>query len=273
MKLTSPWLSRSLLALLTGALVPAALTLAPAAPPRPADDLQAVLWVQRAAEYRALCRQTFAGATRALDAALADVHRTAAVEQFGADFAQLPPAVIVDVDETMLDNSPYNARLIEDGATYTQATWASWVEERKAEPVPGALAFARRAAALGVTVFYVTNRDKDLEQATHDNLQRCGFPVSMAQLLMREEIDEDGSEKRNRRAHIARTHRVVMLAGDDLGDFVAGARAASGDERERLRERYDSLFGERWFVLPNPIYGSWTKPLGDDLRKALRTDR
>ena len=277
MKLTTAWLSRSWLVLLTGAVLPMTLTLAPGAQPRsqprPADDLNAVLWLQRSAEYRAICRQTFAIATQKLDAALADEGRTAAVEQFGAQFRQLPPAVIVDVDETMLDNSPYNARLIEDRAGFDHTSWAAWVEERSAEPVPGALAFVRRATALGITVFYVTNRDNSLEAATLANLERCGFPASKDQLLMREEIDDDGSEKRNRRAHIAKSHRIAMLAGDDLGDFVPGARSASAEDRARICERYDSLFGDRWFVLPNPIYGSWTKSLGDDRRSALKTRR
>ncbi|MEO0480490.1 MAG: HAD family acid phosphatase [Planctomycetota bacterium] len=273
MKLTRTPLSRSWLALVAGALIPTALTIAPVERPQASDDLNAVLWVQRSAEYRALCEQTFATATRALDLALADESRTAAIEQIGSEFEQLPPAIIVDVDETMLDNSPYNARLIEDDSSYELESWTAWVEERKAEPIPGALEFVRRATTLGITVFYVTNRDKGLEVATRDNLERCGFPVSLDQLLMREEIDQDGIEKRNRRAHIAKSHHILMLAGDDLGDFLPGSRSASAVERESSRQLYSTLFGERWFVLPNPIYGSWTKSLGDDKRAALRADR
>lgn len=273
MKLKQPMRSCSWLALMTGALLPAALTMARVERPQASDDLQAVLWVQHAAEYQAICQQTFATATRQLPVALAEDSRTAAIEQFGTKVQQLPPAVIVDVDETMLDNSPYNARLIQDDKAFTPETWAAWVEERKAEPIRGALAFANRATALGITVFYVTNRDVSLQDATHDNLQRHGFPVSKEQLLMRNEVDQDGSEKRNRRAHVAATHRVLMLLGDDLGDFVAGSRSASAEQRSELRKRYESLFGERWFVLPNPIYGSWTKSLDDDKRASLRTHR
>ncbi len=263
----------SWLALLTGALAPTALTIAGAERLQPTDELHAVLWIQRSAEYRAICRQTFAMAAAQLDRVIADASQTAAVEQFDLKFQHLPPAIIVDVDETMLDNAPYNARLIQDGKSFTPESWAAWVKEQKAEPVPGALEFARRATALGITVFYVTNRDKSLEAATHANLEHCGFPVSMDQLLMRGEIDEDGSEKRNRRAHIAKSHRILMLCGDDLGDFVAGTRSASAEARNRTRDLYDSLFGARWFVLPNPIYGSWTKTLGEDKRSALITHR
>ena len=143
--------------------------------------LDATLWMQTAAEYEALSRQIWVAAERLLPEAVDDTAWTAAVEQEGGAGA-LPPAVIVDVDETMLDNSPYAARLIERDEPFTEASWAEWVNEARARPVPGAVEFARRARELGVEVFYVTNRLANLEEGTRRNLAAAGFP------LVREEV-------------------------------------------------------------------------------------
>src|SRR5699024_4039422 len=89
----------------------------------------------------------------------------------GSDPRGLPPAVVLDIDETVLDNSPYQARLIRDNARYDDVTWAEWVREEAARPLPGALAFTRAAAARGITVIYLSNRDHALDEATLANLR------------------------------------------------------------------------------------------------------
>src|SRR5690606_35019318 len=123
------------------------------------ENLHATLWTQTAAEYRAVALQTYAAARERLADALADPSWSAEVAQLRAGgFEALPPAVILDVDETVLDNAPYQARLIRDGGVYTPETWAAWVEEAAAAAVPGALAFTRAADSLGVAVIYLTNR-------------------------------------------------------------------------------------------------------------------
>lgn len=258
----------------------AAHVVAPSANPRPDQALVAVAWTQHAAERVALCRQVFAHARTQLDAALADAETSAALEQIGArELQRLSPAVIVDVDETVLDNAPYNARLVADNRTYEPKTWSSWVQERRAQAVPGAVAFLTHAATRGVTVFYVTNRDTNDEAATRDNLARLGLPLQdegdLDVVLTKNEQPEWTSDKRTRRAHVARTHRVVMLLGDDLGDFLGAVKPArslrNGDaldvvrahgqelQGERLARvhEFGELWGTRWFLLPNPMYGSW----------------
>jgi acid phosphatase len=235
-----------------------------------ADDLTGVLWMQTAAEYRATCLQTFGAARRALDAALADPKWTAAVEQ--SDPADKPPAIIVDVDETVLDNTPYNARLIAGGQTFSLDTWAEWVRETSARALPGATAFLDYVASRDVTVFYVTNRAAELEDATRQNLRALGFPLgtdAVDTVLTRNDHDTAGSEKSPRRHRVARTHRVLLMLGDDLGDFLRGARDAPLEERARLVEDYREYWGQRWFVFANPIYGSWLSRLGEDRRAAL----
>ncbi|HEY0593882.1 MAG TPA: HAD family acid phosphatase [Thermoanaerobaculia bacterium] len=244
---------------------PAGPAAAPAAAPAPAGAgaqfnkafLFSTLWIQTAAEYHAAALQTFGAATRALDAMLADASATAAVEQTGS-FGALPPAVVVDIDETMLDNSPFQARLIIDGTLYSEELWSGWVEERKAQPVPGAVAFARAAADRGVVVFYVSNRNEAGETATRDNLRAAGFPLDerFDTVLLRGEREFLASDKSARRSAVASTHRVLLMIGDDLGDFLPNVRTSPA-EREAMVERHAAWWGTRWFVVPNPMYGSW----------------
>lgn len=212
---------------------------------RPEDGRLAVAWVRHSPERIALCEQTYRAATTAL-------RHEAALSRLGG---QLPLAVVVDVDETVLDNSSYNARLVKRGEAFQLATWASWVEERAAPAIPGALAFARTAADLGLRVFYVTNRTAAEEPATRDNLRALGFPLwdgddGLDVVLTRgERASWEGSGKATRREAVARTHTIVLYVGDDRGDFPA-----EGPES----------FGESWFVLPNPMYGSWVRNLPPD---------
>ncbi|TFG63793.1 MAG: hypothetical protein E4H28_05945, partial [Gemmatimonadales bacterium] len=142
--------------------------------------LDATLWVQTSAEYNAIARQTWAMAGRLMRVALEDTTWTAVAEQLPG-YGSLPPAVIVDVDETVLNNVPYAARMIDARDSYSHETWDRWVKEAKARPVPGAVEFARLARELGVEVFYVTNRDADLEEPTVRNLLAVGFPPGEAE--------------------------------------------------------------------------------------------
>ncbi len=225
------------------------------------EGLNATLWMQRSAEYRGSAEQAYRTAGQALEEGLADPSWTAAPEQAG-DPSSLPPAVILDVDETVLDNSPFQGRLIREGREFNREMWSAWVGEAAAPPVPGALAFTRAAAERGVTVFYVTNRDSDLEAATKLNLERAGFPIAERTdvLLTRGEREGWGSDKTTRRAHVASRYRVILLGGDDLNDFISVSRS-SIDKRDRLESAYSDHWGRKWIVLPNPSYGSWERAL------------
>ena len=174
-----------------------------------------------------------------------------------------PPAVILDVDETVLDNSESEERSIREGAVYSEARWAEWCHERKATPIPGALEFTRAAAAKGVAVFYVTNRDHALEPATRDNLAKYGFPLGAGPdtVLTRAERPEWASDKSSRRSLVARDFRILLLIGDDFGDFVTGARGTPA-ARRALDEANAAMWGVKWIALPNPMYGSWKTAAG-----------
>jgi 5'-nucleotidase (lipoprotein e(P4) family) len=239
---------------------------APSPGPAANDNLNAVAWIQTSLEYRLIAGQTYRSALAQLDRAIKTPDWDALVPADRANPAQgLPLAVIVDVDETVLDNSPYQARLVRDGAFYDEVTWDAWVRELKATPVPGALEFAQAAAARGVTVFYLTNRAAHLEQPTLDNLRALGFPVTDASQFLGlgyfvEGCDQQGSEKGCRRQAVGRTHRVLMQFGDQIGDMVTVV-ANTPEGREQSIAPYVGWVGERWFVLPNPTYGSWEPAL------------
>jgi len=222
------------------------------------ENLNAVLWVQTAAEYQASARQAYAVAEMALDAALADPTWTAATEQQDADFADLPVAVVLDVDETVLDNSPNQARQVLDDRDFTTEMWHEWVREELAGAVPGALEFTQAAAERGIRVFYVTNRRHQVEESTRRNLAALGFPLDaeVDTVLTRDERPDWGSDKGSRRARVAADHRVLLQIGDNLGDFVSGVDVDRAS-RQALVERYAEYWGRRWIMLPNPQYGSW----------------
>lgn len=224
--------------------------------PWPTADLDAVVWVQTAEEHDAAALQAYAAAGAALRRAVADSTWTAALEQTG-DYAALPTAVIVDVDETVLDNAPFEARMVLEGGSFDPDAWAVWVDAAEAEPVPGALGFLREADRHGVVVFYVTNRDAPREEGTRRNLERVGFPVAEDRdvVLSRGEREEWTSDKGSRRAAVAEEFRVLLVIGDDLNDFLPARLPLA--EREGLARRHADRWGERWIVLPNPMYGSW----------------
>lgn len=229
----------------------------------PADDnLNAVLWIQRSAEYQAASLQTYRAAAQVLDRALKQTQWDALVpEERDGPVARLKPAVVMDIDETVLDNSPYQARLVRNGEEYNEVTWDAWVQERRARAVPGVVEFARAANARGVTVFYLSNRAEHLGEATLDNLRAVGMPVADEGVFLGlgtyvEGCEQHGSEKHCRRQKVGREYRVLMQFGDQLGDFVQIV-ANTPEDRAALLERYGTWFGERWWMLPNPSYGSW----------------
>ena len=248
-------------------------TAAPAAA-RPDENLNAVVWMQTAVEYEASALQAYRLARLRLAEALDTPGWTAALEQTGSPSA-LPPAVVVDIDETVLDNSYYQARMVRDGTAYSDPTWNAWVEERRATAIPGALEFTRDAAQRGVTVFYVTNRVQQGERATRDNLAALGFPLDaqIDTVLTRGERPEwEASAKGPRRAHVAQRFRILLLVGDDLGDFVADAGGTPEDRRERTANHTDR-WGRQWIMLPNPTYGSWERAIIGSSREPVEAKR
>jgi 5'-nucleotidase (lipoprotein e(P4) family) len=268
--------------LLAGLLLVAAVAwAAPAgAQDPPANDLlNAAFWMQRSVEYRASALTAFALARLRLDQALADPTWTAAPREQTGAYQSLPPAVIVDIDETILDNSGYQAWMALKDTTFDPKTWNAYVNTVTSLAIGGAVEFVRYAAGRGVKVFYVSNRTAEEEPATRKNLEKLGFPLDdkIDTVLTAREQPDWGSAKGTRRAHVAKSYRVLLNLGDNFGDFVDEYR---GTEAERLKvfEEHKDRWGREWIMLANPAYGSFeTAPFkhdfklsGADRRKAKR---
>jgi 5'-nucleotidase (lipoprotein e(P4) family) len=257
---------------------PAAANEAPT-PHVPADDnLNATAWTQTAIEHDLIYVQTYRDAQERLLAALKDRQWDALPkDDRTTPIKNLKPAVILDIDETVLDNSPYQARVIRSGGEFNEADWAAWCKEQKARAMPGVVAFTQFAASHGIAVIYVSNRAKDLDQATLANLRQVGVPVAGPESFLGlgtilEGCEQIGTEKGCRRQLIGQKYRVLMQFGDQIGDFVTVlANNAAG--RERAMAPYMGWIGTRWFVLPNATYGSWEPALFNNDWTAPREER
>lgn len=203
--------------------------------------VMATLYIQTAAESRALCYQAFNLAKLRLNAALQS--RQSAKK----------PAVITDIDETILDNSPYEASCILNGYSFP-TRWKEWVDLAKAKSIPGALDFLKYADQKGVDIFYISNRKAASLQSTMKNLKAVGFPqVTPEHILLREKT----SSKEPRRLTVAKTHDILLLFGDNLNDFAQVFEHKSIADRFAVTDSLKHLFGARFIVLPNPMYGAW----------------
>ena len=200
----------------------------------------ATLWQQRSAEYKALCFQAYNIAKERLDASL-----SASVQN---------PAVVTDIDETILDNSPYNAHQSLKGDLYSDSSWRVWTAKIAADTVPGALTFLKYAASRGVQIFYISNRVEAERSATIANLKKWNFPDADDNHLL---LKATTSNKDEKRKLVADQHNVLLLLGDNLGDFSGIFDHKTYEKRNELAEDSSAMFGKRFIVLPNPMYGEW----------------
>jgi acid phosphatase len=249
---------------------------------------RATLWVRHSSEFRAASETIYRAAGDALARGLDDHAWTAEPTQAG-DFSALPPAVVMDIDETVLDNSGPQADMLLKGSCFGEfpKAWDDWVAKRSAPAVPGAAEFIRAAREArdsenrAVRIFFITNREC-APRAGHDaacpqqddtqaNLEALGLgSATLADdLMLKGERPDWGSEKLVRRQAVARTHRIVLNVGDDLADFLPAVRRATVTERDHARCAHRDAWGRRWFLVPNPMYGSWLVALGPDMDAAL----
>ncbi|NTV17370.1 MAG: acid phosphatase [Chlorobiaceae bacterium] len=238
------------------------------------NNFNSLLWMQSSAEYKANTTQVYNTALKNIDAAVGDRTWTAAKEQVG-DCSLLPPAVVMDIDETVLDNSRYMGKVVLEGGEWSSATWNKWVALKEATAVPGAVEFINAMRGKNVRVIFISNRECikgektgsgcSQEADTIENLTKIGVPDVLPEnvLLQGEKVDWI-SEKKSRREVISEKYRIVMLFGDDLGDFLAGVKSnITPQERDRLVGENNNNWGRKWFMLPNPTYGSWINILHD----------
>lgn len=230
----------------------------------PANEALATLWLQAAHESDAVVSSLYGGAEARLDAALAGSTQALAASEIPDDAAAKPPAIIVDIDETILDNDAFNARGVSKRyARFDESWFDCWGEEKQARAYAGAVRFLDAAVSRGAVVFYVTNRRENQRKAVVETLRREGFPLvgDGTNVVFRGHAttSDDGSrEKGARRQCIAREFRVAMMFGDNLGDFIDHVDGSPAERRQRAAdEGADARWGNTWFMLPNPVYGSW----------------
>lgn len=235
-------------------------------------DFNSVLWVQTAAEYQASCNQTYNNALLNIEAALGDNRWSAAIEQT-SDFYELPPAVIFDIDETVLDNSLYQAQLALEDSEYQLSSWDQWVQMQKAEDIAGAVDFIHYIQEQGIEILFITNREcrkRDSsslpcpqESDTIENLKALGISgITENNILLKNEFTDWGSEKKSRREYISEKYRIIMLFGDSLGDFIPHVKKdITPEKRKEIASIYKENWGTKWFIISNPMYGSWQRIL------------
>ncbi|HSG46586.1 MAG TPA: HAD family acid phosphatase [Longimicrobiales bacterium] len=205
-----------------------------------------VHWFRTAAEQRAVYEQIYAWAGERVAAAARDVDG--------------PWGVILDADETVLDNSLYQLRRARAGLGFTPDSWNDWVREEAAPALPGAVAFIRGVRSLGGRVAIVTNRDDVVCDATRRNLRTVGVEADV--VLCR---PPGSSEKETRFRAVAEGTtppglpplRILAWVGDNIQDFPGGSQDLRTSDPGAFGD-----FGTRFFVLPNPMYGSWERNPG-----------
>ncbi len=242
----------------------------------PASDmLLATLWTQRAIEYKANALTVFTLARIRLDEALADKSWTAAPGEQKGEYQGLPPAVILDVDETLIDNSRYQVWMLKNNQSFSTKTWNEFCAAQISTAIPGAVEFVKYADSKGVKVFYITNRDAVTEKDTRENMQKLGFPMggNVDTFLMQNEQPGWGSAKSSRRAVVTKDYRVLLNIGDNFGDFDDRYRGSEAD-RIKAYEADMPYWGKQWLMIANPTYGSFdTAPFGHDFKKPREEQR
>ncbi len=208
--------------------------------------VMATLWYQHSAEMRAIYYQTFN---------LAELRVNQIQEKY---IGEKPLAVVVDIDETMLDNSPLEGKNILEGDRYSKERWVNWTSNASAEPLPGSKAFADFLEETGVELFYISNRSVEDLEATIKNLKLHDFPNADADHIF---LKTDTSSKKLRRDNLSSTHNIALLIGDNLGDFNEIFEDRSDRLGKGLVDQHKEDFGSRFIVLPNPMYGSWTSAI------------
>lgn len=163
-------------------------------------------------------------------------------------------AIVLDLDETVLNNYGSEIDNFTSGKGYNSAEWNKWVMEEKATIIPGADEFLNSAHELDVEIYYITNRTLDQQSATIDNLKKLGLPDADTGHVI---TKADSSDKISRVNKVKETNNIIMFVGDNLGDFPSDFYNKSNIERKAIVEANKEKFGAEYIILPNSVYGDW----------------
>ncbi|SFS73908.1 5'-nucleotidase, lipoprotein e(P4) family [Succinivibrio dextrinosolvens] len=214
-------------------------------------NVLALSWMQNAAEYRALCYQAYNGAYE---------HVKASLKQK----TDKPRAIILDLDETVIDNIPAEATINEvarNGKDFNDY-WLAWESMASANAMPGAAEFLKKVDKLGVQIFYVSNRSCMNVDFTNKNLKSLKFPMKN-----KIRCKDNTSNKKARFDKILEKYNVVAFLGDNVTDFPISIYGVNGEDRNKIVDKNSSQFGVKYFVLPNPVYGEWFSQIDPNLLK------
>ncbi len=198
------------------------------------------IFQQRAAEYRALCLQSYNIAKLRIDSYVVQ--------------SEKPKAIITDIDETILDNSAYAVHQAYQGLEYTSSSWYEWTDKSAADTMPGAAAFLKYIASKNIQVFYITNREDRERATTLKNLQHFGLP-NADEIHLYTKLGT--SSKEERRQQVMDRYEVVLLMGDNLADLSMLFDKKTEEERRKNTDMLAGEFGKKFIVFPNSNYGDW----------------
>jgi 5'-nucleotidase (lipoprotein e(P4) family) len=203
----------------------------------------ATLWFQQSAEMEASFLQAYDKGKMLLKIKMDTLSNS--------DF---PPAVVLDLDETVLDNSPYEARLFLNGENYSSESWEKWCNESKAQALPGAIDFLNFADSLGIKIFYISNRKISVFEPTLKNLKTLKLPQAEKEHLLLRTTKSDKSE---RREMVKSGHQIILYVGDNLTDYSQVFAERDSTIGKDLVKKHRKELLHNFIMLPNPMYGEW----------------
>ena len=268
MRIKKSWIGNGSIEIKLGSLLFVLFALVSCTPEKPQTGnehaVMGTLYQQSSAEVRALQYQAFAIARIRLDQA-GICYPGAALE----DSTEKPLAVVVDIDETVLDNSPYQAQGILVNFSYPIG-WNDWCNLSIAEPIPGALDFLNYADSKNVRIYYISNRKEVVREGTIKNLVDKGFPQAIDEQLF---LRTESVSKTARRDAVSLNHEIVLLMGDNLTDFADAFAHKSIAERAKEVDDFKAEFGNKFIMLPNSTYGEWEGAVYDYDYKASSEEK
>ena len=208
---------------------------------RSRENTMGSLWYQNAAEVDALYQQGYNVATSKLKELLKQP-------------TSKPYSIVLDIDETVLSNIPFQVKMVKDGTAFNPKLWDEWVQKAEATPVAGAKEFLQFADKNKVQIYYISDRTDAQVDATIKNLEAQGLPVQGRDHLMFKK--EGDKSKEGRRQEVLKHTNLVMLFGDNLVDFAEFSTKSEAD-RDKMFEQLKAEFGDKFIIFPNPMYGSW----------------
>ncbi len=224
------------------------------------------IWLQTSAEYRACCTQIYKLAGQRLNVIL---------KSAGEKYPR--PAIVMDLDETVFDNSAFQTFLYANKFEYTQKLWDEYEDKywKDTTLIPGAKEFIDYAEAQGVAVVYISNRTVPYQASAIKAIASNGLSTAGIEQRLLLRAAEGSSDKAARRDLIEAKYNVLMYFGDNLRDFSEAFAASKlakdatpADYRKAIEERKKAAdeaachWGIDWFVIPNPVYGEWEKLIG-----------